>query len=57
MKGHRKSEWPDIQERNRKIVKLFFEHHCSKEAIAERFGLLKGSIENIIRKEKKRRRK
>jgi len=56
MKGHRKSECPDVQERNKKILKLFFEHHCTKRDIAERFRLSKATVEHIIREEKNRRR-
>ena len=55
MRGHRKSECPDVQERNKKIVKLYFEHYCTRKDIAERFRLSKGTVDHIIRKEKNRR--
>jgi len=55
MKGHRKSECPDVQERNKKIVKLYFEHHCTRRDIAERFRLSKATVGHIIREEKNRR--
>ena len=53
MKGHRKSEWPDIQERNRRIAKLFKESRCSAKDLGRRFGLAEKTINYIVAKEKK----